>query len=87
MTNINEEDKIRTQDGHVCVELTPEELDAFNIDLTAVLEKHNVGFFPVIVPTKNLNTVTAVINQYKLVKEEVETPEIKEVEETTEETK
>ena len=78
MTNTEDKGIVKTQDGHVCVELTKEELEAFNADLTAVLEKHSVGFFPVIVPTKNLNTVTAVINQYKLIKDEVADSQIEE---------
>lgn len=61
---------IKTNDGYTGVALTEQELEAFNKDLSDVLQKHSVGFFPVIIPTKDLSTVKAVIHQYKLIKDE-----------------
>ncbi len=67
--------KVKTQDGYTGIPLTEEELESFNKDLTDILQKHSVGFFPVIVPTNDLSTVKAVIHQYKLIKDEETTTE------------
>lgn len=66
---------IKTQDGYKGIPLTEQELELFNKDLSDVLQKHSVGFFPVIVPTNDLSTVKAVIHQYKLIKDEETTTE------------
>ncbi len=70
MTNTEDKGLVKTQDGFTGHPLTEEELTAFNKDLTEVLQKHSVGFFPVIIPTADLSTVKAVIHQYKLIKDE-----------------
>lgn len=75
MTNKTTEDVIKTADGYIARPLTEEELAEFNKDLTELLEKHSVGFFPVIIPTADMSTVKAVIHQYKLTKDEETTTE------------
>ena len=65
------DDVMKTADGYIAKPLSDEELTEFNKDLTELLEKHSVGFFPVIIPTADLSTVKAVIHQYKLTKDDV----------------
>lgn len=87
MTNIEDKNVgiIKTQDGYTGHPLTTEELEFFNKDLTEVLQKHSVGFFPVIIPTADLSTVKAVIHQYKLIKDEETTTKDNNNESTREE--
>lgn len=71
-----EKNELKTDDGNLLVALTQEEADEFTKDLQMVLDKHHVGFLPVIVPI-SASQVKAELHQYKIVAPETPSEETK----------